>query len=307
MRRILVNLGLVGLLLSPLSCSNGKKMASGASDSDLFGGGNGQYDDVGSMGLPGMGPVEEKALTNTVEALAQTAPDSGMIDFSKPIDDAFAAIQQAEKKGQDTTQMRYALMGKMLTECANSVSQYTPAPGEPYLGKWAYSCGASYPVFSNWDMKGEYASRDSAGIPLGNPKISYKGILYGTPDGKTLTGAGSGTVTVQSSGKGEANGNWVGYIDGDAYPYTWKCSLTDQPSAATGACVSTPLWEKCPSTPGKLVTSSSPIPQKYAEAMKKMGACYRKAITMVSPILWGYMATLPPSTQGQLQAALYMQ
>lgn len=256
--------------------------------------------------IPGLGSVEQQALANQNQELAQVQPKSGMPDFSSAVKADLAKLQDATKKGQDTTQLRYALMGKLMQDCAAKVSEYTPQPGETFLGSWAHRC-INTNINSGWNLEATYPSKDAAGIPNGKPSYSYKGVVFGDISGTTVAGAGSGSFTANMSGDGQSQGTWVAYAAGTAYPWTWTCDLKDTPSAATGNCMTVTQAEHCNAAPGALVKSTNPIPDKYKEGIKKLGACYRRAIVLVSPIMWKYMSTLSPQAQTSLQQALFLQ
>lgn len=293
-----------------VSCQGGKSTTFGGPDTEGISGGSEPVGDFGNLNdaiksIPGLGSTEQQALVNTNDILGDQVPSSGIDELPPAIQQDVVALQQAQKQGKDTTQMRYALMSKMLASCAETVSKYAPSPGETFMGKWVFKC-AETNVYSAWNLTGQYASQDEAGHPLGKPTLSHSGVLYGDANGTTVAGAGKGSVTADMSGNGQANGAWVGTYDGKSGAFNWMCPLTDQPKAATGSCKADIQTPGCSVAIGALVSSKNPIPEKYQEGVKKLGACLRQAIVYTSPILWKYMSSLNPNSQAALMQVLYL-
>ena len=132
----------------------------------------------------------------------------------------------------------------------------------------------------------------SGGIPAGDPKLSIVAI------GSTGSTA-AGSIKVYPDGNADSTVQAEGSV--------WAGKMTDQPQAATGVWVPVSGSSKCKQVKGQLVKSRNPIPAKYQEAVKRLGQCYRQAITVISPILSGYVYHLTPQAGQQVVGALKLQ
>jgi len=233
---------------------------------------------------------EQNAFAGLAQQVKAVSPQA-VTAFTPDVIAGLQSVQSMEAKGEDTTAARMALAGKILNLCAQDVTRLAPRPGEPLLGGWIGACTSGDSVVLAASVTAQYPA-SSGGQPAGNPKLSI--------------------VSIGSNGDAAA-GNIKVYPDGtadaivQASSTTWTGKLTDQPQAATGVFVPVSGNSKCKQIQGQLAKSKNPIPGKYQEAVKRLGQCYRQALTVVSPILSGYLYNLTSSSANAVVGALQLQ
>ncbi len=251
------------------------------------------HEQVGGFDYAGNGnqlpTSEEQAALAKVEQNLEPLSPNAATAFPQTVIVGMQQLQSQQAKGMDTSALRMALFGQLITACAQDVSRFVPRPGEPLLGSWIGACtsGSGNPVVASVFAK--YPST-SGGVPAGSPALFVASVdSSGSP--------GAGSIQVGPDGTGQA------IVNADGGP--WKGTMTDQPQAGIGTFTSS--GGSCKQVTANLVSSRNPIPAKYDEAIKRLGQCYRQALILVSPILSSYVYELTPSSAQAVIKALQLQ
>ncbi len=163
-------------------------------------------------------------------------------------------IQARERNGEDMSAEKWALVPKILEQCASKVTKLFPLPGQPLIGDWTGNGACGLNTFS---INGP-----------GNQQV-YPGNIPGA-QGVQVAAYNDGRFELRSdkwNGSGRDSGFQGQNLSGVG-------TLTTQISSTTKyGTTLTPCQAQV-----QLVTSRNPIPANYQSAVKAMGGCYRKAL-----------------------------
>jgi hypothetical protein len=255
----------------------------------LFGNGN---------NLPTPTTSEERELNEEASQLAQQTQPLGPPALPSPvIKPLIVALppqqEMRDSKGVLTGEARAALVklaGALVTACAKDVADLGPRQGEPLMGLWYAKCddvedGAWGAVVGKYER--ETVGLGSGPMVLGSywTDAGFEHYLYGEmradADGDAV-GIGYGTY-----------GTYLGEFTDKTRPFSGKARLIS--GGKDGYCSTTTLSQ---------TRSTNPIPDKYREAMKRMGQCYKQALTLASPITAAYLMGLTNSSSKQVTERL---
>ncbi|MFM8315574.1 MAG: hypothetical protein ACKOA8_14925, partial [Deltaproteobacteria bacterium] len=145
------------------------------------------------------------------------------------------------------------------------LKKYSPIPGQPLIGDWGPvggdSCGLSPFTISGPGSQQVY--------PLGG---GLRGNVGAHPDGRFQLSGQNQQGTQGFSGNGQDSGYQGKPLSGTASLVTQTKSADAKGNALVKACT----------VQVNLVNSKNPIPQNYRAAIKMMGACYRRAFTIMN-------------------------
>lgn len=228
------------------------------------------------------------ASPSTVSGANAIAPT---IDAQAP--DAYSylppsAIQAANNLASDPTNAAYriALANEIVMACSKDAAALAPQAGEPLLGDWTATCTDTGEL-TYVNVFGKYPS-NSAGHPTG--MATFWSVALNDSD------AGAGQLSINSQGDAAA------YY---ATTYgTYLAYFTDKPTSGTATATNVSGAPECVTVTAALTVSRNPIPAKHVEAVQRLGACYRQAITLYSPIIYNYLYYMNPASAQQIMSAL---
>ncbi|MSP18962.1 MAG: hypothetical protein EXR74_05270 [Bdellovibrionales bacterium] len=219
----------------------------------------------GGSGVGGVITLEDKvAVEKVVAAAAVLQPPAGLdTAISRTLQDEMNRVIALERRAKNVEEkaavlsLKWALVPKILTACANKMGQFAPIPGQPLIGDWSGNGGCGLTTFAINGPGNKQVYATGGGIPGGQ--------VGAAPDG---------TFTLRSSSFNSTSGADSGYQSSDL---SGVGTLTGNTSSTTKYGTSnTPC-----NVAVELVNPKSPIPGNYQNAMKLMGACYRKSFAFL--------------------------
>jgi len=265
------------VILSSLSvlftgCQMGRNSQGGLGSGGYGGSGSGLFNNGTSSVLSGgvsnaggssptgvITPTDTQALQSVVAAQQNVQPPSGIDSaISQQLLAEMNSVLAKERAGQDVLSLKYQLIPQILQQCAQKTNQYVPVPGQPLIGEWKGNNPGCH-LTRTFSVNGP-GSQQVYGVSGG-----INGQLAAYPDGRfelrstALNGSGkdSGYQSQNLSGTGTLTGT-VSVNNGKYGVQTSPCTVKVE-----------------------LANSRNPIPANYQNAVKTMGACYRKAFAFL--------------------------
>ncbi len=237
----------------------------------------------GSGSLGSLTQADTSALQNVVGAANAVSVKNDANAQALGIDSAISQelireinqIRAQEREGQNMTEAKWLMVGKIIESCSAKASALFPKPGEPLIGDWSGrgACGIGNFAINGPGNKQVYTGK------IGGADLSVAAYNDGRFEARSSFASGSGT---DNSLPGEKSGSGV---------------LTRQIARATKYGTQ---YDPCQAKI-ELVNARSPIPENYKTAMKVMGGCYRNAMALMG------MESVLNKMNPQLAQALFQQ
>jgi hypothetical protein len=248
-----------GCQLSP----NSQGLNSGGTGGGIFGGVNssvlGGVTTAGGSGPAGViTQTDTQALQNVVSAQQTVKPAS---DIDSAISQQLIAEMndalKKEQSGQDVSALKYQLLGQALQQCTQKTNQYIPIPGQPLMGEWKGN-NAGCHLVGTFSVNGP-GNQQVYGVSGG-----INGQLAAYPDGRFELRSAALNGNGKDSGYQNQDLSGTGTLTGTVTSNNGKYSTTSPCTVEVS-----------------LANSRNPIPANYQNAVKVMGACFRKAFALV--------------------------
>lgn len=244
---------------------NAQGLGYGGSGGGLFNSGtssvlSGGTSSAGGSAINGaITPTDTQGLQNVVSA-QQTVQPPANVDtaISQGLIAEMNAALQKERAGQDVSAQKVVIMNKIITDCVAKANQFIPLPGQPLIGEWKGNNPGCH-------LPGTFSVNGPGNQQVYGVSGGINGQLAAYPDGRfELRSAalnGNGTDSGYQNQNLSGTGTLTGSISVDNGKYGVQA---------------TPCTVKV-----ELLTSRNPIPANYQNAVKVMGACYRKAFAIL--------------------------
>lgn len=246
---------------------------------------NSAYKSNLSSATNSLNSTDAASLNNLVASTDDINPADEISGWTAELEAQAQAIAEEEKKGKDMAMQKMALAQAVVKSCGKQLEKIAPLPGDTLLGSWS-------------GLLCEVPKKKKGVAPA--YYYTYRGTKK---DKKKMVPGGEMSFEVNMAGPGmlEATGGTTGQIqvrpDGvgimqNAQP--WMGQINDRGGAGRGELVNAkynnvgkkdePQWQSCKIKVG-LRASANPIPQKYVDSVRLMGACFRRAMILLNPMM----------------------
>lgn len=248
---------------------------------DLLGGGGGGGSGGGSGAGGAVTNSDKQALQNVAKVITDPdiAPAEGDFEIPDEIQSLIEQMKRDQAAKRDVSAQRFLIAGKMLQQCTLSSQKYVPIPGQPLLGSWRTQ-GAAGISKENQQHGNNRQAAAKAAPATGACSVSFNVAGDGKGQVYAVTGGTQGQLGAYPDGHFEIRGNPFSGNGNDT-------GFRGQNLSGVGSLTNPQFkktkygFEPC-TTKVELVRSTNPIPQNYQKAMRATGACYRKALALLS-------------------------
>jgi len=254
--------------------------------------------DLSAIGSSGsLNATEASGLNSLSKSLETTNPQAESLEMSSAMQAQLEEILKAQGSTQlssaqiqQLAQLKSLFLQALMQHCSAKISSLAPQPGEPMIGDWTASTGGTNNrTVGQFRIRGEFQGGFQSSGSSSRSDTQNPGYAYPLGTGKLVRLIAEGYEPTKGVLNVTADGNATMTSQG------YSSKFTDSPRAAAALIYKSGVKQ----SQAVLTSSKSFIPEKYVEAMKEAGQCYRIALFMLSPAM-DQMARQLPSNYAQL-------